>query len=275
MYQGRTRLIRPDPTHAHNHYPSMPGYARRHACRSGKIDFLPASRYFLNTTGNRGSRFILSGVHLNSAGLINNKFSVSLRGWSMTIGLESDLRRQIADLETKISEYEGLLYHHEPGWNALKQSDASYQAIFENTGTGAFVKEADMTISKVNSEFERLTGYSKADIEGEMKWTDFFLEEDHDRLAGYHADRRTATSDAPRNLECRIRDSPRDHQARLFDPGPDSGHPQEHRHAHGHHEAQAGRGPDSGKQGLSCGHRRELRRADLCGFPGFENSISQ
>ncbi|WP_319522493.1 sigma 54-interacting transcriptional regulator [uncultured Desulfosarcina sp.] len=125
----------------------------------------------------------------------------------MNIGLESDLRRQIADLETKISEYEGLLYHHEPGWNSLKQSDASYQAIFENTGTGAFVKEADMTISKVNSEFERLTGYSKADIEGEMKWTDFFLEEDHDRLAGYHADRRTVTRDAPRNLECRIKDS--------------------------------------------------------------------
>ena len=121
--------------------------------------------------------------------------------------LEKDLRRQIADLSTKISEYERLLYHHEPGWDSLKHSDASYRAIFENTGTGAFVKEADMTISKVNSKFERLTGYSKADIEGQMKWTDFFLEEDHERLIGYHADRREKAGNAPRELECRIKAS--------------------------------------------------------------------
>jgi len=121
--------------------------------------------------------------------------------------LEGDLRRQIDDLKTKISEYERLLYHHEPGWDSLKHSDASYRIIFENTGMGAFVKEADMTISKVNSEFERLTGYSKSQIEGEMQWTDFFLKEDHDRLIGYHADRRASARNAPRELECRIKDS--------------------------------------------------------------------
>jgi len=125
----------------------------------------------------------------------------------MDLDLELDLRRQLYGLKIKISEYERLLHHREPGWKSLKQSDASYRVIFENTGTGAFVKEADMTISKVNSEFERLSGYSKTDIEGTMKWTDFFLEEDHDRLAGYHADRRTANRDAPRELECRIKDS--------------------------------------------------------------------
>jgi PAS domain S-box-containing protein len=121
--------------------------------------------------------------------------------------LEAELRRQIEELRTTIVEYEGLLYLQEPKWDSLKQSDASYRAIFENTGTGAFVKEADMTISKVNSEFERLTGYSKADIEGRMKWTDFFLEEDRLRLIGYHADRRSEAKSAPRDFECRIKDS--------------------------------------------------------------------
>jgi PAS domain S-box-containing protein len=125
----------------------------------------------------------------------------------MSTSTENDLRRKILQLTARLSEYERLLSRQTPIWTSLKHSDASYQVIFENTGTGAFVKEADMTISRVNSQFEQLTGYSKTDIEGRMKWTDFFLEEDHDRLIRYHADRRTASGGAPQELECRIRDS--------------------------------------------------------------------
>ena len=120
---------------------------------------------------------------------------------------EKDLLRQLDDCKCKISEYERLLYHHEPEWDALRYSDASYQAIFQNTGTGAFVKEADMTISKVNAQFERLTGYSKSNIEGRMKWTDFFIEEDHERLIRYHSERRSGMHNVPRELACRIKDS--------------------------------------------------------------------
>ena len=111
------------------------------------------------------------------------------------------------DCKSKIDEYERLLYHHEPEWDALRHSDASYRAMFENTGTGAFVKEADMTISKVNAQFERLTGYAKSKIEGRMKWTDFFAEEDHERLITYHANRRSGKGNVPRELPCRIKDS--------------------------------------------------------------------
>lgn len=128
-------------------------------------------------------------------------------GDDMDVLLEKALRRQIDALQQKVSAYERLLHHHEPVWEMLKYSDDSYRVIFENTGTGAFVKEADMTISKVNSEFERLTGYTKAAIEGRMKWTDFFQEADHERLIRYHANRRSGTQDAPRQLECRVRDS--------------------------------------------------------------------
>jgi PAS domain S-box-containing protein len=126
---------------------------------------------------------------------------------TMQNSVENAFRLQIAELTAKLSGYERLLYHHEPVWNSLKHSDASYRVFFENTGTGAFVKEADMTLSKVNTQFERLTGYSKAAIEGRMKWTDFFLEEDHERLIQYHKDRRTGERSAPKELECRIKDS--------------------------------------------------------------------
>lgn len=120
---------------------------------------------------------------------------------------EKRLCRQIAALSQRVSAYERLLYHHEPVWDLLKHSDDSYRVIFENTGTGAFVKEPDMTISRVNSEFARLTGYTQAAIEGRMKWTDFFSEADHDRLIRDRANRRSADAEGSHQLECRIRDS--------------------------------------------------------------------
>jgi PAS domain S-box-containing protein len=88
---------------------------------------------------------------------------------------------------------------------ALQRSEARYRTVFENTGTATFVKEADMTISMVNTGFERLTGYRKDEIEGKLTWTDLIFEADRARLAGYHADRREY-KDVPREMACRIVD---------------------------------------------------------------------
>jgi PAS domain S-box-containing protein len=88
---------------------------------------------------------------------------------------------------------------------ALQRSEARYRTVFENTGTATFVKEADMTISMVNSGFEKLTGYTKTEIEGRLKWTDIIYEDDRQRMAGYHANRRE-DKDAPREISCRIVD---------------------------------------------------------------------
>jgi len=45
-----------------------------------------------------------------------------------------------------------------------------YKVIFENTGTAMVIVEEDTTISMVNREFERVTGYSEADVRGKS-WT--------------------------------------------------------------------------------------------------------
>ena len=142
----------------------------------------------------------VSGIALINLGAHAN------RTFFMDSSNDNHLLRQLDEYKSKIREYERLLYHYEPEWDALRHSDASYQAIFENTGTGAFVKEADMTISKVNAQFEWLTGYTKAEIEGRMTWTDFFIEADHDLLITYHADRRSGKGNVPRELACRIKD---------------------------------------------------------------------
>ena len=56
---------------------------------------------------------------------------------------------------------------------SLKESEGLYRTLFENTGTATLLSEADATMVLVNTEFEKLSGYSKADIEGKKKWTEF------------------------------------------------------------------------------------------------------
>lgn len=57
------------------------------------------------------------------------------------------------------------------------------------------------TILMVNSEFEKLSGYSKREIEGKKSWMEFVLKEDLERLIEYHRLRRTDLNAAPRNHE--------------------------------------------------------------------------
>ena len=53
--------------------------------------------------------------------------------------------------------------------NKLFESENLYRAIFETTGTATIIIEDDMTISLLNSEFENMTGYRRAEWEGEEK----------------------------------------------------------------------------------------------------------
>jgi len=89
----------------------------------------------------------------------------------------------------------------------LQQSENLYRTIFENTGTAAIIIEEDTTVSLVNTEFEKLSGYAKEDWEGKKSWTEFVVKEDRERMKEYHYLRRTDTDDAPRNYEFRLIDS--------------------------------------------------------------------
>ncbi len=110
---------------------------------------------------------------------------------------------EIVQLHARVTMLEQSLRRYETDHAESKESEKRYRTVFDNTGAGTFVKEADMTISMVNQEFEGLTGYTKKAIEGRMKWTDFFHPDDRPRLIMYHAQRRKDQS-APKELECRI-----------------------------------------------------------------------
>jgi PAS domain S-box-containing protein len=112
---------------------------------------------------------------------------------------------EIVGLHAKITMLEQQVRRAEKDRASLMESEKRYHTVFDNSGAGTFVKEADMTISMVNQEFERITGYPRDEIEGRMKWTDFVHPDDRSRLTRYHADRRRSQS-APTDLECRIVD---------------------------------------------------------------------
>ena len=89
----------------------------------------------------------------------------------------------------------------------LKESENLYRAIFATTGTTTVIIENDMTMSLINSEFEKLTGYRKEDWEGKKKWTELIAcKEDLDRMKKYHRLRRKDPDAAPRNYEYRMID---------------------------------------------------------------------
>jgi PAS domain S-box-containing protein len=89
---------------------------------------------------------------------------------------------------------------------ALKESENKYRTIFETTGTATVILEEDMTISLVNLETVKLSGYSKEELEGKKSWTEFVAKDDLEIMRKYHRLRRIDPNSAPRNYEFRLID---------------------------------------------------------------------
>jgi PAS domain S-box-containing protein len=87
----------------------------------------------------------------------------------------------------------------------LEESEQRYRTTFEHTGTAMVIIEEDTTLSLVNSEFEKLSGYRKEEIEGKFSWTKFVHPDDLERMKGYHYARRRG-EEAPKRYEFRFID---------------------------------------------------------------------
>lgn len=95
---------------------------------------------------------------------------------------------------------------HRQTLEALEESEWKYRAFFQSTGTATAIIEEDTTLSKVNSQFEELSGYSKEELEGKKSWTEFVVKEDLEEMKKYHRVRRVAKGMAPTNYEFRFVD---------------------------------------------------------------------
>ncbi|MGD0795343.1 MAG: PAS domain S-box protein [Dehalococcoidales bacterium] len=88
---------------------------------------------------------------------------------------------------------------------ALKRSEEKYRTIFENTGTAIAIIETDTTISMVNDEFARITGWTKNNLEGKVKWTDLVHKVDLEKMSEFHRLRREGAA-VPKEYEFKFHD---------------------------------------------------------------------
>ncbi|EKQ50691.1 MAG: PAS domain S-box [Methanobacterium sp. Maddingley MBC34] len=84
---------------------------------------------------------------------------------------------------------------------ALKESEKSYRTIFENSGIALLTFKNDGTIIMFNSEWERLSGYSREEVEGKMKWMEIAHPDHRKKMMEYHQQRIKDPDSAPPEYE--------------------------------------------------------------------------
>ncbi|MEN6620220.1 MAG: PAS domain S-box protein, partial [Smithella sp.] len=81
-------------------------------------------------------------------------------------------------------------------------SENFYKTIFEYTKTAIAIHGEDGTILLANREFEKLTGYTRTEIEGKKKWMEFIAREDElELMKKYHRLRLIDPLSAPQEYE--------------------------------------------------------------------------
>jgi PAS domain S-box-containing protein len=79
----------------------------------------------------------------------------------------------------------------------LHETEIKYKTIFEKTGIAIGTFGDDGLITMVNSEFEKLSGYSKNEVENHMYWYDFVSENDKKKMFEFHKQRSINNGNPP------------------------------------------------------------------------------
>jgi PAS domain S-box-containing protein len=86
----------------------------------------------------------------------------------------------------------------------LRQSEFKYRTVFESTATAMGTFGEDGTITLVNNEFQKLTGFSKKEVENNLHWYDFVTDEYKKKMFEYHKDRTENKGNSPSEYDCDI-----------------------------------------------------------------------
>lgn len=101
------------------------------------------------------------------------------------------------------ASFEKSLIEQRQDADAFKKRYATYQAIFESTGTATLIVMEDTTIAMANHESFSLTGYSSEELIGQ-KWTQYVESESLQKMIKNHILRRENPSMAPKKYEVRL-----------------------------------------------------------------------
>ena len=110
---------------------------------------------------------------------------------------------ELADLSSSIA---GMVHNIHEKDTALRHSEVQYRTIFENTGTAMRIIDRNCRTLLVNSEFEKVLGYRKDEIEAWSECDPFIIPEDLPRVTEYFRVRQIDPGAAPRQYEARVLD---------------------------------------------------------------------
>jgi PAS domain S-box-containing protein len=170
-----------------------------------KREELIGKNYFkLNLLDHKGKSKAIKILALNALGKATGPDEVVLN--------RKDGSKSVVDIYTQMASIEGQkivmamvrdVTEQRHAENVIREAEIEYKTIFETTGTAMLIIEEDTTISLINAEFEKLTGYSKEEVEGKKSWIEFFVKEDLAKMKEFHYLQRTNPDAAPRNYEFR------------------------------------------------------------------------
>ena len=182
----------------------MPGMDGYEVCRHLKSDeksrdvpviFISA----LNDVRDKVEGFDAGGVDFITKPFQSREVLARVQTHLALRGMQEQLRAQNARLQQEIAERKQVE-------EALRQSESTYRALFENTGTALAILDESALISFANSRFEKLSGYSRNELEGRKIWTDFVSGEDPERIEKHHTPGRPIPRTSPGQYELRFVD---------------------------------------------------------------------
>ncbi|NMB79883.1 MAG: PAS domain S-box protein [Methanomicrobiales archaeon] len=86
----------------------------------------------------------------------------------------------------------------------LLASEEWYRILFEHTGTATVIINEDTIIDQANTEFEKMTGYTRAEAVGMMSWTQIVHPDDLAVVKRYHQERRKDPAGVPSGYMVRM-----------------------------------------------------------------------
>ncbi len=133
-----------------------------------------------------------------------------LEGQSRAIGIRREGERRVAlsgndELARLSDSINDMLDRLAKTQEALEISEGKYRSLFLNTATAMILVNTETSLIELaNAEFERLSGFSREEVEHRKKWKDFTL--DFDALAIEDFFRRRAISEPslPGAIDCRF-----------------------------------------------------------------------